>query len=57
MLQVGDVLWVTAPGSSALSQDTVVAVEQVEAEGLFNPYTDEGAPFKRASVAGSHGRT
>ena len=42
--QVGDVMWITAPDSAELVQDTVVAVEDVEAEGLFNPLTDEG-PF------------
>ncbi len=42
--QVGDVMWITVPNSSELVQDTVVAVEEVEAKGLFNPLTDEG-PF------------
>ena len=42
-LQVGDVLWVAAADGHGLVQDTVVAVEAVQAEGMFNPYTNEGA--------------
>ena len=41
--QVGDMLWVTSPDAPTLVQDVVVAVTRVEAEGLFNPYTNEGA--------------
>ena len=40
---MGDVLWVAAADGHGLVQDTVVAVEAVQAEGMFNPYTNEGA--------------
>ena len=40
---MGDVIWLAAPGGLSLVKDTVVAVEAVQAEGMFNPYTDEGA--------------
>ena len=33
----------TVPGTSVLIQDVVTAVERVDAEGLFNPYTNDGA--------------
>ena len=36
-------VWLAAPGESRLLQETVVAVEAVRAEGMFNPYTVEGA--------------
>ena len=36
-------MWITTPDSAELAQDTVVAIEALEAEGLFNPFTDEGA--------------
>ena len=42
--QVGDVVWLAPPGGSQLVQDIVTAVETVQAEGMFNPYTNEG-PF------------
>ena len=42
-VQVGDILWVTGPSGTGLITDTVLAVERVLAEGMFNPYTDQGA--------------
>ncbi len=37
-------MWITTPDSAELVQDTVVAIEALEAEGLFNPFTNAG-PF------------
>ena len=35
-------VWLALPGSAELVQDTVLAVEAVQAEGLFNAFTTEG---------------
>ena len=35
-------MWITTPDNVELVQDTVVAIEALEAEGLFNPFTDQG---------------
>lgn len=37
-------MWLPAPGGSELVQAAVTAVETVQAEGMFNPYTNAG-PF------------
>ena len=53
--QVGDVVWLVAANGTGLVQDNVVAVEAVLAEGMFNPYTAEGASRSSALRLGSHG--
>ena len=37
-------VWMAAPGSQDMAQDTVVSKELVQAEGLFNAFTNEGPP-------------
>jgi hypothetical protein len=41
-VQVGDVVWVATSGGLSLVTETVLGVERVLAEGMFNPYTDQG---------------
>ncbi len=50
-LQVGDTVWLADPTSSELVLEAVIAVEEVEAEGLFSPYTNEGTAFAAPLVA------
>ena len=35
-------MWLATPGSSELVQETVVAAQEMQAEGLFNVFTNEG---------------
>ena len=58
-------VWLAAAGRWDLVQEKVVAVEAVEAEGMYNPYTNEGAtclPAKytftqaQPSMACTHGK-
>ena len=52
-VQVGDAVWVAVPGSQDLVQDIVVATQAVQAEGLYNAFTNEGlrAPQHRDLLA------
>ncbi len=45
-------LWLAARDSRQLVQTPVAAVEDVQAEGKFNPYTDEGPSGCRFFMAG-----
>ena len=44
-------LWLVAPDGPKLVQAPVVAVEAMQAEGKFNPYTAEGPSGCRSIVA------
>ena len=44
-------VWLAAPTSSELVSEAVISVEEVEAEGLFSPYTNEGTAFAAPLVA------
>ena len=42
-LQIGDFVWIAPPDGAMLKAEVVLSVEYVLAEGMFNPYTNQGA--------------